>query len=846
MPLDEKTPRNVEAGPVSPMTPEAGRSPTLQSLPVMIGVAAVTISVLGAFLLRQGEDRALEAATESAAYGVSTAIEQGVDRQMYGVIVLGWKWEWRDGAVRERWQREARELIDQHRLLYGIIWLDELRERLTSELAVDYDLSSLDRSEERIRIAESMDLAEASKRIISSTLIDAEGKNVFLIHIPLFRQGGILRGFVLGVYSLEDLLSDVLTVQPTGYHILVSESDRILWSSPGERLEDVPLASGDVSMMNLKWQLSISPGPEVVAIYHTWLPAAVGAGGSLMGLLVGVAVFMVLEGRSRTKRLLETNIQLREEMALRDRAEKEKKETEIELVDTMNSLPVHVWSSRIDSRGEWNIERMSTVLARISDRPVDYFDGSVENFLSVVHPADRDLVESATIRLIKGESSEVDTEYRIVRPDGTIRFMLERVRASRLSGGLRIAGVGSDLTDLKQSEEERRRLESRFQQAQKLESLGVLAGGIAHDFNNLLVAMLGHARLASQDLPTDSPIQGNVASIEKAARQAAELCEQMLAYAGKAPFDIDVVALEEIVEEMGNLLRASIPASSSIHFDFDPGVPCVNGDASQLRQIVLNLITNASEAIGDSGGDISLSVRAVECDSADFAQMDYSEGLHPGHFVALSVADTGCGMSEEVGKKIFEPFYTTKFAGRGLGLAAVLGIVRGHEGGIRIESETGEGTLITIVFPAATRVSRPLRRSDPEASLLMSRNEGKVLLVEDEESARELARIVLERSGFEVAEARDGSEAVEIFNQGPDKINWVLLDLTMPNLDGLETFRCLQQIRPDVRVILCSGHPELEAMSRFADLGLFGFLQKPYEPEELLASLRGREASDSS
>jgi CheY-like chemotaxis protein len=252
--------------------------------------------------------------------------------------------------------------------------------------------------------------------------------------------------------------------------------------------------------------------------------------------------------------------------------------------------------------------------------------------------------------------------------------------------------------------------------------------------------------------------------------------------------------------------------------------------------VALNLITNASESIGETGGEIMLRVQATQYDSADLAEMEFSETLEPGPYVVLTVSDTGCGMDDSTRTKIFEPFYTTKFAGRGLGLAAVVGIVRGHGGALRIESELGQGSSISVIFPAVDSVTATEAGLSGDESRPW-RGAMKVLLVEDEEAARELARIVLQRSGIEVVEAADGVEALAIFRLQPEDFDCVLLDLTMPHMDGVETYARLQKVRPNIPVILCSGYPESAAFARFADLGLSGFLKKPYEPEELIACL---------
>jgi len=806
------------------------------AIPVLVGLSILLVSLLASTVLRNAESRALEAATNSALETITAEIEQGIDRQLYGVITHAWRWDWDEGAVQERWSEGARALIDQLPLLRAIAWLDAdfaLRVR-EPEQDLGFEISDLS---ERNEILEALKLARDKRRIIGRTAKSSEGEKILLVHIAIHRQG-IPRGFVIGAYGLESLFANIFVKEPAGFRVEISDDAGPIWASAGNTPVGVPIRYGNSSTLNMRWKIAVSPGAEIGATYLTWLPAAIAMGGSFLGLLTGLALFMVVDGRRKARRLEATNARLVEEMALRDEAEKGRSDAESELTETLNSLPVHVWSSRVSPEGVLASRRISRVLADIAGRPVDFFDGRPESWLAVTHPEDRPRLAQLVLDIVSGRMEQADFEYRVVRPDGSIRYMSDSVRSTPIDSGKRLDGVGRDITEMKEGEEERRRLEARFQQAQKLESLGVLAGGIAHDFNNLLVAMLGHARLADDDLPEDSPIRRNLQSVIKAARQAGELCGQMLAYAGKVPIVMDRVDLEEIVKEMGELLRASIPSSTFIRYAFDKEVPGLSGDASQIRQVALNLLTNASEAIGDGGGEIVLMVQVLECSAETLSEMDFSEGLEPGSYVALRVSDTGIGMDEATRKKIFEPFYSTKFAGRGLGLAAVVGIVRAHGGGIQIETEPGRGTSISVLFPPSASGAQE-ETSAEEARREEWQAQGRVLLVEDEESARELARIVLERAGIEVVEAVDGIEALTIFGADPDAYSCVLLDLTMPNLDGVETYTRLRAIRPEIQVVLCSGFPEQAAMSRFADLGLAGFLKKPYDPDELLTCLQG-------
>ncbi len=805
------------------------------ALPVLVGASILLASVLAAMVLRNAENRALEAAVDAALDTITTEIEQGVDRQLYGVITLAWKWKWSDGDARENWRREARGLIDELPLLHGIVWLDKDYKVLVHEPATGGGVIELAAPDREI-ILNALKLSAKKRRIVGVVTEDPDQNKFLMVHIALHAQGKP-RGFAIGAYGLESLLSRIFVTEPSGFRVEVADADGAIWESPGETPLGGPVRYGTASSLNLNWDIAVSPSTEVLNTYLTWLPVSIGFGGAFFALLTGLALYMGVDSRRKAQRLQLANLRLQNEMALRDRAEKVTSETEAELVETLNSLPVHVWSATVSSTGEYVPRRMSTVLAEISGQPDDFFDGSPEGWLRVLHPEDRADAEKIVGDMLSGRRERVDIEYRLVRADGSVRYMSDSVRTTHIESGRRLDGVSRDVTEMKEAQEERLQLESRFQQSQRLDSLGVLAGGVAHDFNNLLVAMLGHARLAEEDLPPDSPVQRNLKSVIKAARQAGDLCGQMLAYAGKVPIDTQSIELEGVVQEIGDLLRASIPSSTSIRYSFDKEVPCLRADASQIRQVALNLITNASESIGETGGEIMLSVRTFEYSTEDLSKMTFSEDLEPGQYVILTVSDTGSGMDDATKEKLFEPFYTTKFAGRGLGLAAVVGIVRSHGGGIDIESEVDRGSTVSVLFPAGAAdvaaLPQPFRQE-----LGDRRGQGKVLLVEDEDAARELARIVFERAGIEVVEAHDGVEAVAIFQAQPDEFRWVLLDLTMPRMDGVETYSRLRQVRPDVQVILCSGYPERAAMARFADLGLAGFLKKPYEPEELLDCLQ--------
>ncbi|MCK5115866.1 MAG: PAS domain S-box protein [Candidatus Aegiribacteria sp.] len=394
-----------------------------------------------------------------------------------------------------------------------------------------------------------------------------------------------------------------------------------------------------------------------------------------------------------------------------------------------------------------------------------------------------------------------------------------------------------DITERRNAEEERLYLERQIQHAQKLESLGVLAGGIAHDFNNILMAILGNADLALQDLSTANPAYANVKEIEIASLRAADLARQMLAYSGKGKFLIEKISLNEAVEEMTHMLEVSISKKAVIKYHYSDNLPLIDADATQIRQIIMNLVLNASDAIERTSGVISITTGAMDCDNAYLTSAYIDESLPEGQYVYVEVTDTGSGMDSETMEKLFDPFYTTKFTGRGLGLSAVLGIIRGHSGAIRVYSELGKGSSIKVLFPACSDPAEALETDHREKGIQWTCS-GTILLVDDEDSILSVERQMLERIGFDILTASDGREALSHFREHSDVIDLVILDLTMPHVDGEEAFRELRRVRDDVRVLITSGYNEQEVCQRFSDKSLAGFLQKPFTFSELEGKIK--------
>lgn len=405
-----------------------------------------------------------------------------------------------------------------------------------------------------------------------------------------------------------------------------------------------------------------------------------------------------------------------------------------------------------------------------------------------------------------------------------------------------VLGTWQDISERIRAEEERRKLDAQLQHTQKLESLGVLAGGIAHDFNNLLTSILGYADLALMELPPQSSTRHLLEEVIDGARRAAELTNQMLAYSGKGRFIVQPTDLSEIVESVRRLLQVSISKKCVLQCHLSPGLPAIEADSAQLRQVVMNLIINASEAIGDNSGLITVRTSTEPCSRADLARAHLGEFLDEGNYVCLQVADNGAGMSQETVAKIFDPFFTTKFTGRGLGLAAVLGIVRGHRGAIQVTSELGKGTTFKVMLPSTAQPAASAAPREPSAAGW--RCSGNVLVVDDEESVRNLSQHMLQSMGFTVVTAADGREAIELFGRDSHQFALVLLDMTMPHLNGAETFREMRRLRGDARAILISGYSQQTATSQFAGQGLAGFLQKPFSYADLMGVVRNALAQE--
>ena len=446
--------------------------------------------------------------------------------------------------------------------------------------------------------------------------------------------------------------------------------------------------------------------------------------------------------------------------------------------------------------------------------------GRAADFLLPPHRASEEREILASLR--RGEPV-AHFETTRLRKDGELIDVSLSISPIRNGAGT-IAGVSHVARDIT----ERKKFEEKMRQTQRLESLGVLAGGIAHDFNNLLTGIIGNASLLAEVQSPEGPARGYVADLLAAAERAADLTRQLLAYSGKGQLVISAVHLSDTVAEIATLVKASIPKTATLYLDLEKDLPLVRGDATQIQQLIMNLIINGAEAIGENRpGTVLVRTGSRELDEGYLRSTFPSQEMAPGEYAFVEVHDNGSGMDEQTRSRIFEPFFTTKFAGRGLGLAAAIGIAQAHDGAISVYSTPGQGSTFTIFLPAIQDVSSATRKPAVK---------GTVLVVDDEEIVRKVAKASLESYGYEVLLAADGREALDLFREQAKSIALVVLDLTMPVMAGKETLQHLLAIR-NVPVILSSGYNEVEARQRFECERVAGFVHKPYTSRELRAKV---------
>ncbi len=651
------------------------------------------------------------------------------------------------------------------------------------------------------------------------------GQQAFTIMVPTVRDAGPT-GAVVGTIRLVDGLRELFGRDAPDWNLEIADrTGRIVYQllPTDHGTPHAPPSLVDerhVPVADLAWKVRLWPTPLLLSTLHTGQPLRILGIGLVASLVISVANFLLAQRQAHLARSLRETERLASDMEA----------TRRHLSEMVNGIDAVIWESD-DATGRFTfVNDYARKLLGIDiaqwEVPARWFDH--------VHPDDRARAKEIS-RQAQRPGQTYPGEYRMIDAHGHVIWIREIITVIGREGhspGRR--GVVVDISARVQAEE-------ALRQSQKLESLGVLAGGIAHDFNNLLTTILGNAEMMLPFLAGDAaPGRKHLDKIERTTRRLAELTRQMLAYSGRGQFTVAEVDLNAVITEMAELLTVSATKNVRVVYGLDPELPLMEADASQIRQVVLNLLTNAAEAIGEQGrGEVVINTGAETLDAARAAELFPNQDLDPGAYVRLEVADTGSGMSAETLSKIFDPFFTTKFAGRGLGLAALRGIVRRHRGGIRIFSQLGEGTVFTLLFPAShVRALLPsvVRAAEPLDVRLGGTT---VLVVDDEESLRSLVADALGMEGATVLQAVDGEDGIEQFNQHRHDIDAVVLDLTMPKLSGEEVFRQIKAARPDVPIILCSGYTQEDVAKQFVGVELDGFVEKPFTPSQLIDKLRG-------
>lgn len=655
-----------------------------------------------------------------------------------------------------------------------------------------------------------------------------------LMYLPVYERGlpvatvpqrrDALRGYAYSPIRIMDFMSATFPKPPTdiGFRIYMErepKSAALLFDSPSAWNVKLPQdyrgelqTAHSVSRFGRNWLLTFQSLPAFAETQRKSQSRNYLAGGLTVSILLTVIAFMLRWAHANA---------IAAAQALRESQERYRKISEDSPAYISTFLP------------DGTLTYVNPALAHDTGKTQAELVGA--NFFEFLLPEHRVSVRRALDSLSPQNRTETH-EQAMYGPNQSIVWHQWNNRGIFDEQGriLEIQAVGQDITDRKRAEEERVRLEQQMLHAQKMESLGVLAGGVAHDFNNILMAIIGNVDLSLMRVPEDSPVAQHLRNIEKSAMRAADLAKQMLAYSGKGRFIIEELDLNRLVQELKPILEAALPKDAALALKLHEPLPMVEADVNQMRQILMNLFMNSTEALDDNGGEITIRTGYAEYDSDRLKGVLLGERMAEGRYVFVEVADTGSGMEKAVLEKVFDPFFTTKFTGRGLGLAAVHGIVRGHKGGIKIHSEPDKGTILQVLLPASGKVA------ETSATEVLEDNwkgEGKILLVDDEEAVRSIGSDFLKELGFTPLLAEDGLQAVALYRENVD-VRAVILDLTMPGMDGEHCFRELQSMNPRVTVIMSSGFSEQDVVQKFDGKGLAGFIQKPYTLKVLREVMR--------
>ncbi len=649
------------------------------------------------------------------------------------------------------------------------------------------------------------------------------GEEAVTIIVPILREERT-EGALAGTIRLNAAIRVMYGAEvPNLWNLeLADRAGRVVYKAVGMEPSLAGLvATRHIPVADRAWKLRLWPTPALVATLHTATPQRILIIGLLASLVIAAANFLLVQHGERLGESLRESVRLASD---RDAARRQ-------LSELLNGIEAVIWESDAERQ---RVTFVNAYARKLLGLDTLRWAADPEFWSEHVHPDDRVRVRE-NLRAAQRPGQTYPAEYRMLDAERRVIWVREIVTVIGGETGQMIGrrGVVVDISARVQAEE-------ALRQSQKLESLGVLAGGIAHDFNNLLTTIMGNAEMLRPWLANgDVKGRSHLDRIERTTRRLAELTRQMLAYSGRGEFTVAAVDLNAIVSEMTDLLAVSTPKNVQVIYHLDPELPTIQADAAQMRQVILNLLTNATEAIGEhQRGEVIIRTDVATMDAEQLHETFGGQDIEPGHFVVLEVSDSGSGMSTETVSKIFDPFFTTKFTGRGLGLAALRGIIRSHRGGIRIFSRLGEGTVFTLLFPA---IGNHPAQSPPDKKRLVDVGGiagATILLVDDEESLRSLMALSLEEAGCTVIQAVDGEDGVEQFRCHQAEIDLVVLDLTMPRMNGDEVFRQIVDSEPATKVILISGYTQEDVARHFTGHRVMGYLEKPFPPSELVAKIR--------
>jgi len=716
--------------------------------------------------------------------------------------------------------------------IFGYESLDDLVQNLKNTNLLYHDRGVRDKAIEQL----------AKTDIFNALNVSGEKKDKSIVYVNVYMLK--MTDEFTGKKYLTTFVEDVTQLKS-------SQFERDLFFNNSGDLLSITDFDGELKQINSAWKTDL--GWEIdeitnISIYNLLHPDDIKKTEEFRKKLKDSDKVLTLTNRYRTKnneyRIIRwTSIAFKEINLVfsSGRDETERYEAELRLKEMWDRLDIAL---KVGVIGLWDFDiekdtlRLNSNMTDLLGFRSNTIEHATKAWKKFIHKDDFPLSMEAMNKLLTKRSETYIDEYRAKMPDGKYRWFFSRGKIVEYDSDqkpLRVAGSVMDITEQKEAESKRIELELKMQQAQKLESLGVLAGGIAHDFNNLLTGILGNSDLLLYELPQNSEIQQRILEIKRATKLASELTNQMLAYSGKGSFIIEQINLNDLIIDMNSLVEASISKKVKLSYSLLPDLPGIKGDATQIRQIVMNLILNGSEAI-ENKGTIDVTTSIISQTLSDLESLTINYNLTPGEYVLLEVSDSGCGIESGKLKQIFDPFFTTKFTGRGLGLAAVSGIIRSHNAGLQVKSVIDKGTSFKIFFPVSHEEYDHDKIIVEKHPAFINKNLT-VLIADDEKYIRDLTTKMLNISGYKVHLARNGREAIEVFIKKKDEISCILMDLTMPELDGKEALTEIRKIDPDIPIIITSGYCEHDIISKFSNEKISGFLQKPYNLEDIISAI---------